>query len=318
MKARDWRALPPSVVAPLYTAEAARWATALHWDTAPVWQRVETARRAGMLPGVVIETAGGTIAGWSFFLRHHESLQIGGFVAEHADATRALLDAVVAAPEAETAGELLLFAYAGAPALEDALAGRGFTVGAYRYLTRALSVEVEAPDAGRAYVDRDARPVARLLSRAYAAPDAVRPFARSGRYAEWTEYVDQLVVDGGCGVFQPALSRIADAPEPARADGAVLTTAIGPGTGHLAQVAVDPRLQRCGLGRRLVAATLAALRAAGYARATLLVAAHNAPAMSLYDRLGFQPVGTFLSAVRAQPRRLSSAALDTGGASTRR
>src|SRR5262245_6019456 len=53
-------------------------------------------------------------------------------------------------------------------------------------------------------------------------------------------------------------------------------------------VAVAPAQQRRGLGRRLVEARLAELRAEGVARAQLEVRASNAAALALYRSLGFR------------------------------
>ena len=44
MKAIDWRELSPESMAPLYSAERARWATLLDWDSPANWLLVEAAR----------------------------------------------------------------------------------------------------------------------------------------------------------------------------------------------------------------------------------------------------------------------------------
>ncbi|MEB3235350.1 MAG: GNAT family N-acetyltransferase [Cyanobacteriota bacterium] len=60
---------------------------------------------------------------------------------------------------------------------------------------------------------------------------------------------------------------------------------------HITLVATDPRWQRQGLGRQVLRALLVQGRELGACRATLEVAAANAAARALYDRLGFAVAG---------------------------
>src|SRR5213075_182362 len=81
-------------------------------------------------------------------------------------------------------------------------------------------------------------------------------------------------------------------------DGAVVVTAVGLRTAHIAQLAVDPGARGNGLGARLVCAAAAAANAQGYERLSLLVAESNAGAAALYERLGFQQTASFLAAIK--------------------
>jgi len=72
--------------------------------------------RAGTLPGLVAEDASQRIAGWTFFLRHGHTLQIGALAASSADVTEALLDAVLASSLAEDATSVVFFGFSTAPA----------------------------------------------------------------------------------------------------------------------------------------------------------------------------------------------------------
>ena len=58
---------------------------------------------------------------------------------------------------------------------------------------------------------------------------------------------------------------------------------------HFTNVAVDPRHQRQGLGRALVAALLDKARSLGCVRATLEVRLSNLAAQQLYQGFGFEP-----------------------------
>lgn len=61
--------------------------------------------------------------------------------------------------------------------------------------------------------------------------------------------------------------------------------------GHILNVAVDPDLRGCGVGRLLVQQVLDDCRAAGAAFVSLEVRVSNHAAISLYKKLGFAEVG---------------------------
>jgi ribosomal-protein-alanine N-acetyltransferase len=61
---------------------------------------------------------------------------------------------------------------------------------------------------------------------------------------------------------------------------------------HINNLAIAPRHRRHGLGAALVRYVLAQAPALGATRATLEVRASNAPAIRLYERLGFRVEGT--------------------------
>jgi GNAT superfamily N-acetyltransferase len=130
--------------------------------------------------------------------------------------------------------------------------------------------------------------------------------------------VSQLVTETGCGTFLPGVSFLAPGHSSTRLDGATLVTRLAAETVHLAQIVVAPGAQGRGLARRLVEASLEAARAQGFTQATLLVGEGNARARQLYERLGFAQAASFVSAVCDQPRRSTSAGLETGGAITLR
>lgn len=316
MSVRDWRSLTRLEVEPWYRAEQAWWSRELAWDTSSNWAIVEQARAAGTLPGFVLYD-GAAAVGWSFFLVHRSTLQIGALTARTPEAATALLDAALETPEAHGAQSAMVFAPLVRPWLTEVLASRGFSVRPFQYLMRRLEPRVDAPGTGRPFEAARTTEVAALLSRAYPGADSARPFAPGGTWDEWVDYTAQLVAHTGCGTLVPACSvieeRAADGPGLL---GAVLTTRLAARTGHLAQVAVDPACQGQGIGDRMVRRALAQLGAHGFTHASLLVADDNAAAGRIYARLGFREAGRFVSAWRAQPIRSTIAACSTGGVST--
>ena len=63
----------------------------------------------------------------------------------------------------------------------------------------------------------------------------------------------------------------------------------GPGQGSVVIVAISPPHQGRGLGRALLASTLASAWEVGIRTVDLTVTEQNRPAVALYRRLGFKP-----------------------------
>ena len=315
MRLIDWREADAATLAHIWTAQAARWAVHLSWDSAGNWADVETQRRAGRLPGLIL-LDGATVVAWSFFLIHQDTLQIGAFEADSSEATRLLLDAVLSTVDDEmTPAGAILFAFSAAPGLVPALVARGFETEPYLHLVR------EVADARAALDTLPWRASAmtqlpELLARAYGPPTVTRPFARRGKMEEWEEYAGQLLGSAACGVFEPELSA-ASVSADGSLEAAIITTLVGPGTAHVAQVVVDPARRGRGLAEAMLGEVIARTKRLGYDRVSLLVSVHNTGAVRLYSRLGFSETASFVSAGRrGQPRRSTSPAFDTGGANT--
>ncbi len=317
MRLIDWREADAATLAHIWTTQASRWAVHLTWDSAGNWADVEAQRRAGNLPGLILFD-GAAVVAWSFFLIHQDTLQIGAFEADSSEATRVMLDAVLAtADEAMTPSGAILFAFSAAPGLVPALVARGFDTEPYLHLVREVADARPALDTlpwcAAAMLQLPA-----LMERAYGPPTVTRPFARRGFLAEWEEYAAQLLGSAACGVFEPELSTCRVSPDGVL-DAAIITTLVGPGTAHVAQVVVDPVSRGCGVAEAMLLEVLAKTKRLGFDRVSLLVSARNGGAVRLYTKLGFGETASFVSAGRrGQPRRSTSPALETGGASTLR
>jgi ribosomal protein S18 acetylase RimI-like enzyme len=316
----DWRGESAAVVASLLEAEAARWRTDLDWDVAEAWRTIEPSRAEGRLAGFILRDDFSRVAGWTCFLVQGDVLQVAMLVAETAGAAAALVDAILRSPAAARTAMASVCCRAGAPGLVPALARAGFATASYRYLEAPVrrAAAVDVPFRLRAWRMSDVEPFVTLCARAYEDARDVRAFAPRGLDAEWVDYVRGLLATPACGRFRADLSPVADLDGTRRLAGAVVATELAPGTAHLAQVVVDPSARGRGLATALVARVVAEAAAQGFSRATLLVAAGNRRASSIYERLGFRDRAEFVVALRRQPRRLTSVALETGGASTRR
>jgi len=315
----DWRDLSPAAMSLLYAHERERWLQALNWDPAPSFAEVERARAAGEVPGFVARR-GQHLLGWTFFLLHQATLQIGALNGTSAGIVRQLLERVLATPESDMAKRLSCFVFPDNPALMSALVRRRFELRPQQYLTRLLApgdwrqrlgaTGAWAADGTRVrtWAITEAADCVRILARAYETQPGAECFAPGGRIDEWAQYFGQLMNTPGCGTWVPAASFVVEAKGAGAPVGLIVTTAVSPSTAHVAQVAVDPAWRGRGFGRLLVQAASAAALDAGYNRITLLVDTANTPARMLYDRLGFVPGPQFLFGTRKSQTRVSSAA----------
>jgi len=111
------------------------------------------------------------------------------------------------------------------------------------------------------------------------------------------KFLKNIVVLPGCGQFLPEASFILRMPHSPELTGVVLTSTISPGVAHTTQICVMPGYQGNGLGRRLLNASIKALRARHYSALSLTVTAANTRACRLYDSMGFRTVKTFSAGV---------------------
>jgi ribosomal-protein-alanine N-acetyltransferase len=75
--------------------------------------------------------------------------------------------------------------------------------------------------------------------------------------------------------------------------GVVLTSFVGPHTGHITQLGVMPHAQGMGIGRDLLERAMDALYRNGAKRISLTVTVANERALGLYRRAGFRELRRF-------------------------
>jgi ribosomal protein S18 acetylase RimI-like enzyme len=296
MRLANWREARARDFTGIWHDLSRRWAERLAWDSTATWSAVDGQRQNGTLPGLML-LDDERIAAWSFFLIHRNTMQIGALEADSPESTAKLLDGVLslANPVVAPSG-VMVFAFSDAPGLSGALVERGFDVDRYLYLTRGLPPTPSAPPDPD--WDRDFAPqLPALFAEAYGEASLTRPFARHGEPDEWREYVAQLIGTGACGRFEARLSS-ARADASGKLTGAIVTTVVGPGTAHIAQVAVDPAYRGRGMARSMLGDVLAKASRDGLASISLLVSERNAAARRLYEASGFREAASFISAGR--------------------
>jgi ribosomal protein S18 acetylase RimI-like enzyme len=309
----DWRTCTREEGAALVAREVDAWLAELAWDVRETWRVVEPARRAGHVPGFVVRDAARRIVGWTACTLVAPTWHVFAFSAPNDRVAGLLLDQIAGAAAEAGATRVVFCVRHATPVLRDLLGERGFVVDAYRYLSRSLAAPTRLPFQLRAWRNHDAA-MARLCARAYRAAPGVRAFALDDTPEAWDEYIRGLTTTPGCGRFAAELSGVIEGA--GQLDAGVMVTRLGPGTLHIAQLAVDPTARGRGLGRSLVDAVEAAGVADGARDITLLVSSGNTPAVSLYQTRGFRDRASFVVAMR-QPILSTSLALEMGGASTR-
>ena len=292
----DWRQVAASEATALVSREARVWRELLAWDVSEAWRPIEPARSAGALPGVIARNPRGRPVGWSCYLEHRGLRQVAMMVADDSVTTATLVHHI--ADTDPPAGALVCVRDA-APALRPALTDHGFRVGTYLYLCRDLDSAGSTDARGEAWRAGDLDPFVDLCARAYADTSDLRAFAPHGSLDEWREYATGLIERTGCGRFAAAATAVARSSASDRLDAALITTDLGLGTAHVAQLVVDPSSQRRGLATQLLQSTVNAAKQLGYQRLTLLVAETNSAARRLYDTAGFVQKAEFVVALKS-------------------
>jgi ribosomal protein S18 acetylase RimI-like enzyme len=301
MNITDWRGAAPEVLMPLYERGQRTWLRALRWDASRTWRQVEQARTTWGLPGLLAADEAGDIRGWTFFLPEDDVLHVGGLTADTANATSALVDALVHLSEGHAPGGLSCFMFNEAPSLGRELLRHGFDVEPFLYLSREIAGADSARGGVRAasWQADDIDPVAALLREAYG-PDAGRHFAPHGTADEWRRYVANLVEQAACGEINAEATRVLRSGRDLV--GLVLVTSISPDTAHIAQVAEHPTHRGRGLAAALLADASSIAVRQGCTASTLLVGASNERARRLYESLGFVERAGFVAARRGVRR----------------
>jgi ribosomal protein S18 acetylase RimI-like enzyme len=320
---QDWRDAGCEDVAALFDAERQRWAETLRWDMAPSFAIVEQGRLHGHVPGWIARGDDGSVEGWTYYILHDGTLQIGGLTASRPAVVRRLLDAIMTSAEADLARRLSCFVFPQRPSVASAFERQRFVTSDGCYLLKPLDTVPCGPGVGqspsaagatiRPWRASDLAPAVRLLASSYKDVPGAACFAPDGRLEQWAQYATQLTRVPACGTFDPTLSFVvttattATTPSLTEIHGLVMTTRLSHDTAHVAQLAVAPAARRTGVARQLLHAAFTAAREASLTSITLMVDAQNAAAGSLYGSLGFTERARFLYGTRAARNRVAAA-----------
>jgi GNAT superfamily N-acetyltransferase len=317
MQIVDLRQLTSRQLEPLLAEEAQQWGQQLRWDYRASVELIKKFVDGRSLTGSAL-MEGGRPVGYAFYvLEEHKGLVGGLFVSpRHSQqelSHRLLTDILTTLsgiPKLERVeAQLIPFGYA----LEPVLSEYGFHLYMRQFMLASLPARdgapvfdvvpgliQEGPGAGMILERWDHRyfePCARLIQLAYAdhvdgeINDQYRTEAGALRFLK------NIIILPGCGQFQPEASFVLREPHANQLAGVVLNSRVSAGVGHTTQICAMPGYQGRGLGRRLMQASLQALRMRGYETVTLTVTSGNERAVRLYEKLGFTTIKKFAAGV---------------------
>ncbi len=339
----DLRQLNSRQIEPLLAEEAQHWREELSWDYRSSLELIKKFVDAKSLAGCAV-MGDGHVAGYTFYvLEEHKALLGGLYVSPQCpqlavarQLLAATLETLRALPQIERIeAQLVPFG----SNFDEALAEHDFRLYPRQFMLLQFDHSAGSGETGRApaestlraarsdlalesWNDRYFAPCARLIQLAYAnhMDGQINDQYRSESGA--LKFLKNIIILPGCGQFQAHASFVLRAPHSHELMGVVLTSAVAPGVGHTTQICVMPGYQGHGLGRRLITATIAALRNRGFTALSLTVTAANERAVHLYRDIGFQPIKMFTAGVwqatgRYRTDYATSASARAAGFSTR-
>jgi len=316
MQIVDLRQLTSWQLSPLLAEEARQWREELRWDYQASTTLIKKFIDARSLTGSAILENGRPV-GYAFYvLEEHKGLVGGLFVSpsfSQQDLSHRLLTDTLTTlsgiPKLERIeAQLIPFGYQ----LDSILNEYGFRLHMRQFMIAQLAAHAgealdvlpglirEGPGAGLILERWDHRyfePCARLIQLAYAdhVDGDINDQYRSESGA--LRFLKNIIILPGCGQFQPEASFVLRAPHENQLVGVVLNSRVAEGVGHITQICAMPGYQGRGLGRRLMEASLQALRVRHFSAVSLTVTSGNQRAVHLYEKLGFATVKKFAAGV---------------------
>lgn len=307
MQILDLRQVNSRQLEPLFEEEAGCWLDELHWDYRPSLLLIRKFIDSRSLGGAAA-LENGRAAGYGFYVVEETKGLLGGlFVstksAQAAVSQRLLADMLAplrALPHLERIeAQLIPFG----TSFDHALVEQKFRLYNRQFMLLPLSqatlggaplsqgLRIERWD------DRHFEACARLIQLGYAnhVDSEINDQYRSEEGA--LRFLKNIVILPGCGQFMPEASFVVKPLASDRLIAVVLNSSVSAGVAHTTQVCVMPGYQGHGLGLRLMEATMQALKSRRYHALTLTVTSHNAKAVRLYEKMGFQTLKTFAAAV---------------------
>jgi ribosomal protein S18 acetylase RimI-like enzyme len=302
------RQLPPDALSELLDEEVRRWRSRLHWDFTPSADLVRRYIAMQALDGLAL-VEGDAIAGYCYWVSEERKALIGDFYVRdawrNAAAEQFLLEQALAVlggggfartPVARVEGQLmnmeLRAAQFGRASLAPLTWPRDFMLASLGGVSSlrpiSLPPEIRIERWGPRWLDASAE----LMEESYRGHIDSEINDQYHTAAGARRFLQNIIQYPGCGQFTHQSSWVAlDRAGAVR--GIAIATHVAPGTGHVAQVCVAPELRSIGLGYELMRRTLCALAAEGAFEASLTVTSANAPAVRLYQRLGFHTIHLF-------------------------
>src|SRR5260370_76666 len=280
MQIGDLRQLTSGQLDPLLAEEAQQWRKELLWDYRASIDLIKKFVDARSLTGSAVIQDGQPV-GYAFYVLEERKGLVGGLFVSPRYAQQELSQQLLADTVTTLGGipkgdrmeaHLIPFGYPRDPVLSE----YGFQLYMRQFMLASLppsndgpAFDVlpglirDGPGAGLILERWDHRyfePCARLIQLAYAnhVDGEINDQYRSESGA--LRFLKNIIILPGCGQFQPDASFVLRAPHAAHLAGVVLNSCVSAGVGHTTQICAVPGYQGRGLGRKLMEASLQALR----------------------------------------------------------
>lgn len=300
MEILDLRHFSSADLRPLLEDEIRLWASLLCWDYSSSAEMILRYMDAKFLPGYAAVSRG-QVFGYSFFVYENSKGVIGDlFVREREDPAEKqhvehrllthVIETLQQSPGVHRVEAQLL-------AHETGYAVRAFQEQDFSRHTRLfmnLPLANATPEKRafseieiRRWTEQDYQLAASVIMAAYRnhvdseINDQYRTLSGSLRF------LNNIVRFPGCGNFDPESSFVAVEKATHALVGVILCSRVRHDVGHITQICVLPEYRSHGMGRALLACTIANLRQRKFSALSLTVTEANARAVELYERLGF-------------------------------
>lgn len=298
----DLRHFTSAELRPLLEEEARAWAKVLSWDYASSSEMILRYVDAKVLPGYAA-VEHGRLRGYSFFVYEQNKGVIGDlFASAVLNGRSGIIEERLLSHVIETLQQSPGIHRIEAQLLihdSDVVAGPFLNAGFHRYrrlfmllpLRRTASAPLTVPTPPgieiRRWSEQDFNATAAVITAAYQGHvdaeinDQYRTVGGSLRF------LNNIVRFPGCGIFDVDSSFVAVAQATRQIIGVILCSRVRSDVGHVTQVCVTPEYRSKRIGAALLASSAAALRRHNFSALSLTVTEANAPAVELYERLGF-------------------------------
>lgn len=309
MRLVDLRQLDVYQLNPLLDEEARLWRDELHWDYRLSLDLIRKFLETRSLSGCAA-LEDGQPAGYGFYVVEDHKGMLGGLFVSSRFAHNAMgeqllgdiVETLRGTPQV-TRIEAQLMPFGAS--LDTFLATRGFRLFPRQFMLMDLAgftAEVPAYTPGlrlERWQERHMTACADLIQLTYAnhIDGAINDQYRTRAGA--LKFLKNIVVLPGCGQFESQASFVLRDETSDHLIGCVLTSMVARGVGHTTQVCVLPGHQGHGLGKRLMAASMDALKKMRATELSLTVTSSNVAAVRLYERFGFQTLKKFVAGVWA-------------------
>jgi GNAT superfamily N-acetyltransferase len=323
---RDVRLFTGRDLRSLLSEEARVWRERLRWDYTQSIELLLSYLDSRILPGfVAVERASGLVKGYCFSVYETQKAVVGDVFAIGDEARELevlllnhLLPMLQHTPGVDRIESQLLLESDG---LQEPFAEYGFA------MHNRLFMEVELPNL------RELLPAGGLVRRP---EEPIAPLPPTLKLVRWTpmhyqpagdlihrcyqmhgdahindqyrsvqgslRFLHNIVRFPGCGVFDPEDSFVIRDERGGQLEALVLVSKVEPDVAHITQICVSPRRRGYGLGRMLMRHVATQLAAKGVNAITLTVTEANAPALKLYESLGFKTRLSFCANVWGRTR----------------